>query len=85
MHLFADLECEAITTRNLGRNTMLVLSRKRKEAIVIDERIWVYILDHDQHRVRIAIQAPPEMNIRRDELPPLKQQPPTQENSQHAQ
>jgi carbon storage regulator len=47
---------------------MLVLSRKENETIVIDTNIRVTILRCGQGRVRIGIQAPEDVSIKRSEL-----------------
>jgi carbon storage regulator len=47
---------------------MLVLSRRRGEKIVIDGRITVVVSQLKGGRVRIAIEAPPEVSILRGEL-----------------
>lgn len=48
---------------------MLVLSRKQNESIVIDETITVRVLQTRPGRVRLGIEAPQEVSIRRLELP----------------
>jgi carbon storage regulator len=47
---------------------MLVLSRKNRETIVIDGRITVKVLQIKGGAIRLGIEAPPEMSIRRGEL-----------------
>jgi carbon storage regulator len=47
---------------------MLVLSRKNRETVVIDGRITVKILQIKGNTIRLGIEAPPEMSIRRGEL-----------------
>ncbi len=49
---------------------MLVLTRKQNEAIVIDQRITVRLLRVQGNRIRIGIEAPQHVAIRRDELDP---------------
>jgi carbon storage regulator len=49
---------------------MLVLSRKSNESIVIDGDIKVTILKVSGNRVRLGIEAPPDVAIKRIELPP---------------
>ena len=49
---------------------MLVLSRKTDERIFIDEKICIKISKISGNRVSIAIDAPPEVLIRRGELKP---------------
>jgi carbon storage regulator len=47
---------------------MLVLSRKRGEAIVIDGNISVSILAVDGDRVKVGISAPAEIPVHRQEV-----------------
>lgn len=47
---------------------MLVLSRKVGERLVIDGEIVVQVLEVDRNRIRIGIEAPPEVKILREEL-----------------
>ncbi len=47
---------------------MLVITRKKNESIVINEEIEVVILECDQQRVKIGIQAPKSMKIMRKEV-----------------
>lgn len=49
---------------------MLVLSRKSNQRIVISETVVITILNVQGNRVRIGVEAPPEVVIRRSELPP---------------
>jgi len=49
---------------------MLVLTRKQNEAIVIDQRITVRLLRVQGNRIRIGIEAPEHVAIRRGELDP---------------
>ena len=48
---------------------MLVLSRKKDEQIFIGDSIVVTVLKVGPSSVRIGIDAPPEFNIKRSELP----------------
>lgn len=48
---------------------MLVLTRKTGEAIEIGDGIFIKVLSFQGHCVRIGIEAPKEINIRRTELP----------------
>lgn len=50
---------------------MLILSRKVGERIVLDENILVTVLEVQGKRVRLGIEAPPDVNVRRHELQPL--------------
>ena len=47
---------------------MLVLSRRRNEAIVIDGKIVVKIVDIQGDRVRIGIKAPKNVSVHRQEV-----------------
>lgn len=49
---------------------MLVLARKVEEKLVIDERITITVIEVSRGRVKLAIDAPKEIAIRRSELPP---------------
>jgi len=52
---------------------MLILSRKVGERIVIAGNIVVTVLEVQGKRVRLGIDAPAGISIRREELPPLDQ------------
>lgn len=47
---------------------MLVLSRRRGEAVVIDGGIRIVILESDRRMVRLGIEAPTATGIHREEL-----------------
>lgn len=47
---------------------MLVLSRKINEAIIIDGQIKVSIVAVKGNSVRLGIQAPPEVQVMREEV-----------------
>ena len=47
---------------------MLVLSRKRQEVVLISDTISIRILDIIGDRVRLGIEAPKDVSIRRAEL-----------------
>jgi carbon storage regulator len=49
---------------------MLVLSRKTNETIVIDGRITLEILQIKGNQIRVGINAPASVRIRRGELTP---------------
>ncbi len=50
---------------------MLVLGRKQNESIIIDGRITVKVLQVKGNRLRLGIEAPEDVPIRRAELAPL--------------
>jgi len=55
---------------------MLVLSRKIGERMMIGETIVLTILEVNGRRVRLGIEAPPDVAVWRDELcPPQEGQP----------
>ena len=55
--------------RDLGESqTMLVLSRKRNESVVINENIVVTVVEVRGDRVRLGIQAPRDVPIHRSEI-----------------
>lgn len=47
---------------------MLVLSRKQNQTIMIDDRITITVLKIRGNTVRLGIDAPPEVPVRRGEL-----------------
>jgi len=47
---------------------MLVLSRKKNEAIVIDDKITVVIVDIRGENVRVGVEAPKEVPVHRQEV-----------------
>ena len=49
---------------------MLVLKRKHGEAVIINERIRVVVWETSSGGCKLAIDAPREDIIRREELPP---------------
>lgn len=49
---------------------MLVLTRKKKESIVIDGRITITVIQMQGNTIRLGIEAPREVSIRRKELAP---------------
>ena len=55
---------------------MLVLSRKVGEQIILDNRIVVRVVAIVGNRIRLGIEAPPDVKIRREELPAETDPPP---------
>ena len=49
---------------------MLVLTRKLGEQVVLGDEIAISVVSLQGNRVRIGIQAPPHVSIRRAELVP---------------
>jgi len=47
---------------------MLVLSRKENERVVIDGNIIVTVVRVAGGKVRLGIEAPPEVHVKREEL-----------------
>lgn len=47
---------------------MLVLSRKEGERLIIGERIIVTVVKLDGRRVKLGIEAPPQIGIQREEI-----------------
>ncbi|MCG6154908.1 carbon storage regulator CsrA [Rubinisphaera margarita] len=47
---------------------MLVLSRKKNESIVIDDRIVITVVDIRGDKVRLGIEAPKDVSIHRSEV-----------------
>ena len=47
---------------------MLVLSRKKNESIIIDGKIEIKIIESDDGKVRIGIEAPKNIEIHRKEV-----------------
>ena len=50
---------------------MLVLARKQQQTIVVDDQITITILKVKGNTVRLGIEAPEEVSIRRSELTPF--------------
>jgi carbon storage regulator CsrA len=49
---------------------MLVLTRKNGETVCINQRIEVKVLSISRNTVKLGFSAPPQVNIRRQELDP---------------
>lgn len=47
---------------------MLVLSRKKNESIVIDDRIKIVVVEIRGDKVRLGIEAPNEISVHRQEI-----------------
>jgi carbon storage regulator len=48
---------------------MLVLTRRKNEKVIIDERITITVVRCGDGSVRLGFEAPDDVNIRREELP----------------
>lgn len=48
--------------------TMLVLSRKKDEKIIISDNIAIMIVDIQGDKVRLGIEAPREVSVHREEV-----------------
>ena len=60
---------------------MLVLSRKKNQAIVIDGQITIEVLKVKGNTIRLGITAPPEVRILRGELAPYGKKTEQQEEA----
>ena len=49
---------------------MLVLTRKKNEQIMIGQEVTITILSIQGGKVRLGVQAPENISVRRIELPP---------------
>lgn len=47
---------------------MLVLSRKKNEAIIINDNISITVLDIRGDKVRLGVEAPKEVSVHREEV-----------------
>ena len=56
---------------------MLVLTRKVGEKVIIGDNIVVAVLEIDRGQIRLGIQAPRDVPIRRSELLPIVAPKPT--------
>jgi carbon storage regulator len=54
---------------------MLVLTRKNGETVCISQRIEVTVLSISRNTVKLGFSAPPQVNIRRQELSPATKRP----------
>lgn len=60
---------------------MLVLSRKKNESIVIQDDIWVTVLEVDGDTVSFGIVAPSDVPVDRQEIHEAKKTNPPKDNS----
>jgi carbon storage regulator len=61
------LECRQSVAKGRGKS-MLVLSRKNGEKILIGDNISITVVEIDHNKVRLGIEAPREVPIYREEL-----------------
>lgn len=47
---------------------MLILTRKKNESIIIDDQIKVTVLELDNNRVQLGVEAPRDIIIHREEV-----------------
>ena len=47
---------------------MLILTRKRGESLVIDGRLEIKVTDISDEKIKLGIEAPPDMKVYRKEL-----------------
>lgn len=58
----------SIKTPKEEENNMLILSRKKDESIIIDGNIEIKIVEIEDGKVKIGIEAPKDIDIMRKEL-----------------
>jgi carbon storage regulator len=54
---------------------MLVLDRKHREGFWIDGKVFIRVLAIGRNRVKLGVDAPPEVSIWREELETSERQP----------
>jgi carbon storage regulator len=62
------MEGPVAANHNMEGSIMLVLSRKVGESILISESIRITVLQGNNGRIRLGIDAPPEVIVLREEL-----------------
>jgi len=63
---------ERLSFRDYWETTMLVLSRKLGEKIVIGDNIVVTVVKIDRNQIRIGIEAPHDVPVYREEIAPQR-------------
>jgi carbon storage regulator len=51
-----------------GSKVMLVLTRRRRQSILIGDNIRITIVDAGRGNVRVGVEAPRELNVDREEV-----------------
>jgi carbon storage regulator len=73
------------SSRSQGRLPgMLVLSRKVGESIVIDGRIRVKVVSVEGKEIRLGVEAPPEVTVRREDAAAAAAKETSTENGRRA-
>jgi carbon storage regulator len=58
----------AVLCETMKENTMLVLSRKKNESIVINNDITIVVVEIRGDKVRLGVEAPKEVPVHRREV-----------------
>jgi carbon storage regulator len=66
--VYAWGSCEPSTRLAVQGRTMLVLSRKKDEKIIIGDNITVMVIEIRGDKVRLGIEAPKEVTVHRQEV-----------------
>ena len=67
--------CTSLDEVNVLEGTMLVLTRKKGEKIVVGKGlVTITIVDIKDGRVRVGIEAPRELSVHREEIQKLRDQ-----------
>jgi carbon storage regulator len=57
-----------VLSNSLGGNSMLILTRKPNESVIIDNQVILKILGVRGNQVHIGVEAPSHININREEV-----------------
>jgi carbon storage regulator len=66
--VYAWVSCKPSTRLAVQGRTMLVLSRKKDEKIIIGDNITVMVIEIRGDKVRLGIEAPKEVTVHRQEV-----------------
>jgi carbon storage regulator len=66
--VYAWCNCKPTTRLSVQGRTMLVLSRKKDEKIIIGDNITVMVIEIRGDKVRLGIEAPKEVTVHRQEV-----------------